>query len=146
MWLHGTWIWVEIFSLPIFFTQCRGVIVKQFINLRKVRTENLKFRTDLRDWAMDGWSVTQWGWLCCLQIAQKIVESKTEACSSQCRYLHHFQTEHFICCWFGYKLWLLSIQNHGRDSFQAFAHSHLKLLCCLIEIWADGLFWARSPI
>ena len=27
--------------------------------LEKVRTDNLKFRTDLRNWVMDGWSVTQ---------------------------------------------------------------------------------------
>ena len=29
-------------------------------NLRKVRTENLKSRTDLQDQVMDGWSVTHW--------------------------------------------------------------------------------------
>ena len=28
-------------------------------DLEKVRTDNLKFRTDLRDQKMDGWSVTQ---------------------------------------------------------------------------------------
>ena len=33
--------------------------------------------------------------------------------------------------------WLLLIQNHARHSFQAFAHSHLKLLCWLIGIWAE---------
>ena len=35
------------------------MIIKQLINLEKVRTENLKFRTDLGDLVMDGWSVTQ---------------------------------------------------------------------------------------
>ena len=34
--------------------------IEQLINLEKVRTDNLKFRTDLRDLVMDGWSVTQW--------------------------------------------------------------------------------------
>ena len=29
------------------------------IILEKVRTDNLKFRTDLQDQVMDGWSVTQ---------------------------------------------------------------------------------------
>ena len=33
--------------------------VEQLIDLGKVRTENLKFRTDLRDQVMDGWSVIQ---------------------------------------------------------------------------------------
>ena len=35
------------------------MLIEQLINLGKVRTENLKFRTDLRDRVMDGWSVTQ---------------------------------------------------------------------------------------
>ena len=42
------------------------------INLRKVRTENLQFRTDLRDRIMDGWSVTLQR-----QIAPKIFKSKS---------------------------------------------------------------------
>ena len=29
--------------------------------------------------------------------------------------------------------------NHARHNFQAFAHSHLKSLCCSIWIWADTL-------
>ena len=40
---------------------------------------------------------------------------------------------------FGCKPWLRSIQNHARHRFQAFARSHLKLLCCSIQIWADAL-------
>ena len=36
-----------------------SMLIKQLIDLEKVRTDNLKFRTDLRDWVMDGWSVTQ---------------------------------------------------------------------------------------
>ena len=35
---------------------------------------------------------------------------------------------------FGCKLWLQLIQNHARDCFQAFAHCHMMLLCCLIGI------------
>ena len=34
------------------------MIIEQLIYLRKVGTENLKFRTDLPDQVMDGWSVT----------------------------------------------------------------------------------------
>ena len=35
------------------------MLIEQLVDLRKVRTEDLKFRTDLRDLVMDGWSVTQ---------------------------------------------------------------------------------------
>ena len=35
------------------------MLIKQLIDLRKVRAENLKFRTDLRDRVVDGWSVIQ---------------------------------------------------------------------------------------
>ena len=34
-------------------------LIKQLTNLEKVRTQNLKFRTDLQDLDMDFWSVTQ---------------------------------------------------------------------------------------
>ena len=35
------------------------MLIEQLIDFEKVRTDNLKFRTDLRDRVMDGWSVTQ---------------------------------------------------------------------------------------
>ena len=35
------------------------MLIEQLINLEKVRTDNLKFRTDLQDQVMDGWSLTQ---------------------------------------------------------------------------------------
>ena len=35
------------------------MLFKQLINLRKVKTENLKFIADLRDRVMNDWSVTQ---------------------------------------------------------------------------------------
>ena len=35
------------------------MLIQQLIDLEKVRTKNLKFRTDLRDQVMDGWSVTK---------------------------------------------------------------------------------------
>ena len=37
-----------------------SMLIKQLIDLEKVRTDNLKFRTDLRNWVMDGWSVTKY--------------------------------------------------------------------------------------
>ena len=35
------------------------MLIEQLIDLEKVRTENLKFRTDLPDRVMEGWSATQ---------------------------------------------------------------------------------------
>ena len=35
------------------------MLIEQLIYHEKVRTDSLKFRTDLRDQVMDGWSVTQ---------------------------------------------------------------------------------------
>ena len=35
------------------------MLIEQLFYLRKVRTENVKFRTDLRNRVMDGWSVTE---------------------------------------------------------------------------------------
>ena len=42
-----------------------------------MRTDNLKFRTDLRDWVVDGWSVIVDDCLQ-MQIAQKIFNLKIE--------------------------------------------------------------------
>ena len=41
------------------FAQFCSMLIEQLIDLEKERTDNLKFRTDLRDRVMDGWSVTQ---------------------------------------------------------------------------------------
>ena len=48
------WSW-NIFTLHNFCS----MLIEQLINLEKVKTDNLKFRTDLRGRVMDGWSVTQ---------------------------------------------------------------------------------------
>ena len=93
------------------------MLIEQLINLEKVRAEsadNLKFRTDLQDLAMDGWSVTQDEFLQ-RQIAQKILKSKIEAGPVNAGHYiaFKFQTLHFIYDLFGCKLWLLLIQNHA---------------------------------
>ena len=36
-----------------------SMLIEQLINLRKVTTENLRFRTDLRERVMDGWPLTR---------------------------------------------------------------------------------------
>ena len=48
------WSW-NIFTLHIFCS----MLIEQLVDLEKVRTDKLKFRTDLRDRVMDGWSVKQ---------------------------------------------------------------------------------------
>ena len=48
--------WNWIFSCSHNFC---SMLIEQLIDLRKVRTDNLKSRTDLRDRVMNGWSVTQ---------------------------------------------------------------------------------------
>ena len=48
------WSW-NIFTLHNFCS----MLIEQLIVLEKLRTDNLKFRTDLRDRIMGGWSVTQ---------------------------------------------------------------------------------------
>ena len=48
------WSW-NILTLHNFCS----LLIEQLIDLEKVRTKNLKFRTDLRDRVMNGWSVTQ---------------------------------------------------------------------------------------
>ena len=109
------------------------------INLRKVKAENLKFRTALQNLVMDGWSNDR---------LLKNSFNQNQSSSSQCRSLQGFQTLLLMCDSFECKLWLSPIQNHGRDCFQAFAfaYSHLKLLCCSIEIWEDVLFSEWSLI
>ena len=115
--------------------------IKQLIDLEKVRTENLKFRTDSRS------SRSNYGWLVSntlddhlqRQIAKKYLQ--IENLSSSCQrwsLWYGFQTKHFICYLFGCKLWLQLIQN------QFFVNDHLMYLlssskqvaarsdCCLL--------------
>ena len=125
------------------------MLIKQLIDLKKLRSEklceNLKFRTDLWDWVMDNWSVTQQPKM--IVYKDKLLKkSSNQNWSLICQgwSLHGFQTSHFICNQFGCKLWLQSIQNHAWHRFQDFARRHLKLLCCSIRIWADSLSSGRS--
>ena len=77
---------------------------------------------ELQD-GLKGDETTMLGWHC------KRV-NQLESLSSQYRFLLGSQTSYFICWLYGYKFWMQSTQNHARDCFQAFAHCHLKLLCC----------------
>ena len=76
-------------SWNIFFLHNSSwMLIKQLINLRKVRTEKLKFRTDLQD-------LLFWVAAC-----QKILKLKTEACPFNAGIFWPcvgFQTLHFIC-------------------------------------------------
>ena len=48
--------WVQ---KQILLAQLCSIFIEWLINPRKVKTENLKFKKDLWDQVMDGWSVTQ---------------------------------------------------------------------------------------
>ena len=56
------------------------MLIEQLINLKKVRTDNLKIRTDLQDLVMDGWSVTQERNVYKGRLLKKIFKLKIEAC------------------------------------------------------------------
>ena len=88
------------------------MLIEQLIDFEKVRTENLKFRTDLRDRVMNVWSVTQQMNVYKGRLLKKIFKSKIEARPVKFyRWsLHALQTSHFIFDRFGSKLWLQSIQ------------------------------------
>ena len=109
------------------------------------RELNLKFRTDLRDQLIVGWSVTQMISFNC-KLQKRNLQTKNLCLSCQCRSIHSFQTLHFVCNHFGCKLWFQSIQDRARHRFQAFARCHLKWQCCSIWISADASFWDRLSI
>ena len=72
---------------------------------------------------MDGWSVKQQMIVQVYKdrLLQKSSNRKSKLVLStlDSRWsLHGFQTSHFICDQFGYKLWLQSTQNHARHRFQ----------------------------
>ena len=98
------------------------MFIKQVIAYRNVKSQNLKFSTDLQNQVMDGWSVTL---LLIIHITRLLKESLNLKSK-----LHGIQTLLFICNSFGCKLQLQFIQHHTRDCFKAFAWCPLKWLCC----------------
>ena len=126
------------------------ILIKQalVIVLRKVRSENLKFRTDLLDQVMDVCSLTLLQVNTLRRKLLKNLKIKNQSSSpSQCRWhrsLHGFQKLLFICnraaklC----NLWLQSTQNN--ECVQAFEHSNLNWLSMcwlgLIGFQEDCLF------
>ena len=82
--------------------------------LRKVRTENLKFRTDLQDQVVDGWSVTQQ----MIVYKGRLLKNSSNTKQKLVLSMHGFQPSHFICYLFDCKLWLQSIQKRARYSCQ----------------------------
>ena len=98
------------------------------INLGKVN-ENMTFRTDLRDWVMDGWSVTQLMIIFSSRLLKKSWNRKSKLVQSM-QISTWPSMIHLMCCLFGCKLWLQSIQNHARDHFPVLAHCYQKWLGC----------------
>ena len=111
------------------------MLIEQLIDIEKVRTDNLKFRTDLRDLAMDGWSKTQMN----VYKDELLKKSSNQKSNSSCQHwsLHGFQNRAFHL----QPIWLQILvavdsdsESHAWHRFRAFARHHLKSLCCLIRI------------
>ena len=97
------------------------MLFEKVMKVRRRRTENFDFqvRTYLLDLVMYSRSVTQ----------KMIILSCRLLKKSLYRKLKPFQ---FYLLLFWLQTLVASIENHERDSFQAFAQLHLKSLCCLI--------------
>ena len=95
------------------------------MTLKKMRTENLKFRTDLWGWLMDGWSVTLQMIVYNGKLLKKSSYLKLKLVLSTLltTWLSNIAF-HLLLIW----IWLHLIQNHARHCFQAFVCHHLKLL------------------
>ena len=117
-WAHIFISGVEIFSLRTIFAQfslSHRAAAQQLIDLKKVRTESLKFRTSRSN---NEWLLNNAASDCSQRLIAKInlqIENRSSSC--QCWSIHGFQASHFICDQFGYKLWLRFIQNHARHRF-----------------------------
>ena len=69
------------------------MLIEQLIDFRKVRTENLNLRTDLRDQVMGGWSVTQYMIVYKSRLLKNL-HIKKQSLFCQCQSLHPFKFEH----------------------------------------------------
>ena len=105
------------------------MLIEQLIDLRKVRTENLKFWTDLWDQAMAGWSVAQKMIVYKGRLLKKSVNKKLKLVLSS-RSLHGIQTQHFICNLFGHNF----AANFCYKQFRIMPDIVSKLLCT--SIWS----------
>ena len=103
----------------------------------KVRTENLKVRTDppklKSKWLMVGPWQSRW----CHDDFQKHITKK----------IFLLKPEASIAVWHHLSHMTILVANFGCDLFQfmpvivpVFAHCHLNLLCLMIGFWADVLF------
>ena len=107
-----------------FFTQhnfCSLTNIEELIDLRNMKTDNLKFRIDLCNLSMDCWSVTQW---MIIFKGRLLKTSLIEACPVNESLYMVFRSH--ISFWADLatncfsKLWLLSIQSDAKSPFQAF--------------------------
>ena len=123
------------------------MLIDQLINFRKIRTKTLKFRIDLQDQVIVCWSVTQKMLVYKGQCLKKSA-IKNWSASCQCWTLLEmpFKNSISFATFSGVSFGFLSIQN---QNVQAFACHYLKLLPCLIRIWAesaDSFFSDKSLI
>ena len=90
---------LNFFHFTQFLLNAHRATTQQLISLEKLKTENLKFRTDLWDWVMVGWSWhRRWS---STKADQKISKSKIEACPVNAG--HHMAFKHHIYLW---QIWL----------------------------------------
>ena len=75
------------------------MLIKQLI--KKVRTENLKFRRDLKDQVMDGWPVTQLMIVYKGRLLKEKSKLKVNASPVNPGHCMAFKLLHFICDQFG---------------------------------------------
>ena len=105
---------------------------------QKMKTDNLKFRTDLQDLVIE-----KYGWLFCntlddclqRQIAQKFLKSKIETLpvsAGHCIAFKYLRLISFATNGAA-KQCKLCFLNHIRHCLQAFASCHLNLLCFQFE-------------
>ena len=107
------------------------MLIEQLMDLEKVRLENMKFRTDIPDRVMDGWSVThrENTIVGCLQnqIALKIFKSRTQVTQARPVIAGHYMAfKHHIS--FATDL----APNFGCDRFRITPDIVSKHLCAAI--------------
>ena len=110
-----------------------SMLIEQLIDLRKVRTEKLKFRTDLRDWVILLVSNIVDDFLSS-RLLKKSSKSKIEARPVKADHYITFKRSISICDIFGCKLSSQWIQNHTD-----FVSKHVRA-----TIWSRCAVWFKS--
>ena len=113
------------------------MLIKQLIYLRKVKNENLKLRTDLRDRAMDGWSVIKQMIILSSRLLKKSLNLKLKLVQSMqvstCQYMAFKQ---------GISFAIILTVNFGFNRFWIMPEIISKIL--RTAIWRCCTLWLES--